>query len=151
MEKHGRRGHVEQVASCPGGPRPARPRRPAGAAGQAPDPRPRGAVEVVGFPRRRIVVTLVDPRSGSKGKASSTIYVAVSLMGRDNLFRSADSGKTWQPVPGQPTQYRPTHMVMASDGTLFLSYGVRPDPAARPTAACGSSIPSPAAGPISRP
>jgi photosystem II stability/assembly factor-like uncharacterized protein len=75
-----------------------------------------------------IVVTLVDPRAGSKGKASSTIYVAVSLMGRDNLFRSADAGKTWQPVPGQPTEYRPTHMVMASDGTLYLSYGTAPGP-----------------------
>ena len=75
-----------------------------------------------------IVVTLVDPRSGSKGRISSTIYVAVSLMGRDNLFRSTDSGKTWQPVPGQPTQYRPTHMVMASDGTLYLSYGTGPGP-----------------------
>ena len=75
-----------------------------------------------------IVVTLVDPRSGSKGKASATIYVAVSLMGRDNLFRSTDAGKTWQSVPGQPTQYRPTHMVMASDGTLYLSYGTAPGP-----------------------
>ena len=75
-----------------------------------------------------IVVTLVDPRSGSKGKTSSTIYVAVSLIGRDNLFRSTDAGKTWQPVPGQPTAYRPTHMVMASDGTLYLSYGTAPGP-----------------------
>ena len=75
-----------------------------------------------------IVVTLVDPRSGSKGRTSSTIYVAVSLLGRDNLFRSTDAGKTWQPVPGQPTQYRPTHMVMASDGTLYLSYGTAPGP-----------------------
>ena len=49
-------------------------------------------------------------------------------MGRDNLFRSTDAGKTWQPVPGQPTQYRPTHMVMASDGTLYLSYGTAPGP-----------------------
>jgi len=55
-----------------------------------------------------IVVTLFDPRSGSKGKGSSTIYAAVSLLGRDNLFRSTDAGGTWQAVPGQPTQYRPT-------------------------------------------
>jgi hypothetical protein len=75
-----------------------------------------------------IVVTLVDPHSGSKGKTSSAIYAAVSLMGRDNLFRSIDSGKTWQPVAGQPTQYRPTHMVMAADGTLYLSYGTSPGP-----------------------
>jgi photosystem II stability/assembly factor-like uncharacterized protein len=75
-----------------------------------------------------VVVTLFDPRSGSRGKRSSTIYVAVSLMGRDNLFRSSDGGATWQPVPGQPTQYRPTHMVMASDGILYLSYGTSPGP-----------------------
>jgi hypothetical protein len=75
-----------------------------------------------------IVVTLFDPRSGSKGKGSSTIYAAVSLMGRDNLFRSTDAGKTWQAVAGQPTQYRPTHMVMAPDGMLYLSYGTSPGP-----------------------
>ena len=102
---------------------------PAGAAGG----RPGGPPAAGGGPGRGsrgagVVVTLVDPRSGSKGKESSTVYVAVSLMGRDNLFRSADSGKTWQPVPGQPTQYRPTHMVMASDGVLYLSYGTSPGP-----------------------
>jgi len=75
-----------------------------------------------------IVVTLIDPSSGSKGKPSATIYAAVSLMGRDNLFRSTDAGKTWQPVPGQPTQYRPTHMAMAADGTLYISYGTAPGP-----------------------
>jgi photosystem II stability/assembly factor-like uncharacterized protein len=75
-----------------------------------------------------VVVTLFDPRSGSRGKASSTVYVAVSLMGRDNLFRSTDAGKTWQAVPGQPTQYRPTHMVMGTDGILYLSYGTSPGP-----------------------
>jgi len=76
------------------------------------------------------VVTLFDPRSGSKGKGSSTIYAAVSLLGRDNLFRSTDAGGTWQAVPGQPTQYRPTHMVMASDGTLqpLLRIVARPQP-----------------------
>jgi photosystem II stability/assembly factor-like uncharacterized protein len=93
------------AAAAPGSGRGARPSRGAG-----------------------IVVTLFDPRSGSKGKGSSTIYVAVSLMGRDNLFRSTDAGKTWQAVPGQPTQYRPTHMVMASDGILYLSYGTSPGP-----------------------
>lgn len=67
-----------------------------------------------------IVVTLFDARSN--------VYAAASLMGRENLFRSTDSGKTWQAVPGQPTQYRPTHMVMASDGVLYLSYNTAPGP-----------------------
>ena len=75
-----------------------------------------------------IVFTIFDPRSGSKGKPSSIIYAGVSLMGRENLFRSTDAGKTWLPVPGQPTQYRPTHAVLASDGTMYLSYGDDPGP-----------------------
>jgi photosystem II stability/assembly factor-like uncharacterized protein len=75
-----------------------------------------------------IVVTVFDPKGSAKGRASSTIYVAVSLMDRDNLFRSNDGGKTWQAVPGQPTQYRPTHAVLATDGTLYISYGTNPGP-----------------------
>lgn len=75
-----------------------------------------------------IVFTIFDPHSGSKGKPSSIIYAGVSLMGRENLFRSKDAGKTWSPVPGQPTQYRPTHAVLASDGTMYLSYGDDPGP-----------------------
>jgi len=110
--------------AAPGAAPPAVPGQPGRGAQPAP------AAMGGGRPSRGdgIVVTLVDPRSGSKGKTSSTIYAAVSLMGRDNLFRSTDAGQTWQPVPGQPTQYRPTHMVMASDGTLYLSYGTAPGP-----------------------
>ncbi|MGA2328083.1 MAG: sialidase family protein [Bryobacteraceae bacterium] len=75
-----------------------------------------------------IVFVVFDPRSGSPGKASSTIYAGASRMGKDNLFRSTDGGKTWQPVPGHPTQYRPNHAVLASDGALYVSYGTDPGP-----------------------
>jgi len=63
-----------------------------------------------------------------KGKASSTIYAGVSLTGRDNLFRSKDAGKSWQPVPGAPTQYGPARAALASDGTLYISYVTGPNP-----------------------
>ena len=79
-----------------------------------------------------IVFVVFDPRSGVKGKVSSTIYVGVSLLGRDNLFRSKDAGKTWQPVPGAPTEYRPARAALASDGTLYISYVTGPNPY-RPT------------------
>ena len=106
------------VAEAPPAPAPAA--APAGAGRGLGGARPsRGA---------GIVVTLFDPRSGAKGKASATVYVAVSLMGRDNLYRSVDGGKTWQPVAGQPTQYRPTHMVLAPDGMMYLTYGDNPGP-----------------------
>lgn len=75
-----------------------------------------------------IIFVIFDPTSGDSGKESSTIYVGVSLMNRDNLFRSTDGGKTWQPVPGQPQNYRPTHAVLASNGNLFVTYGNAPGP-----------------------
>ncbi len=89
-----------------------------------------------------IVFVIFDPNSGSKGpgsetkgrsgaakgKPSSIIYVGVSLLGRNNLFRSADGGKSWQPVPGQPTGYRPHRAALASDGVLYVAYGTVPGP-----------------------
>ena len=58
----------------------------------------------------------------------STIYAGASLMGANNLFRSTDSGKTWQPVPGQPTAYKPLRAALASDGMLYITYGSDPGP-----------------------
>ena len=75
-----------------------------------------------------IDVVVFDPRSGHRGAPSRTIYVAVSLMDENNLFRSTDGGETWRPVPGQPIRYRPNHMALASDGTLYVSYGTDPGP-----------------------
>jgi photosystem II stability/assembly factor-like uncharacterized protein len=62
------------------------------------------------------------------GKPTGTIYVGVSLMGRPNLFVSHDAGATWQPIVGEPTQYRPTRAAMASDGALYIAYGNAPGP-----------------------
>jgi hypothetical protein len=75
-----------------------------------------------------IIFVVFDPRSGSKGKASSIIYAGVSLMGQENVFRSKDAGQTWEPVPGQPTALRPTHGVWSPDGTLYISYSTVPGP-----------------------
>ena len=74
-----------------------------------------------------IVFVVFDHESKTK-EGSSSIYAGVSLMGRDNLYHSADGGKTWQPVAGQPTQYRPTHGILASDGNMYISYGTNPGP-----------------------
>ena len=75
-----------------------------------------------------VVFVVFDPRSGTQGKASSDIYVGVSLMNRANLFRSMDGGKTWEPVPDHPRQYRPNHGELAADGNLYVSYGDDPGP-----------------------
>ena len=78
--------------------------------------------------RSSIVFVVFDPASGSKGKASQTLLAGVSVMGKPSLYRSDDGGKAWKAVPGQPTQYRPNHAVLASDGNLFITYGTDPGP-----------------------
>lgn len=73
-----------------------------------------------------VVMSFFDPQNASK--EFSTVYAAVSLMGCDNLFKSEDNGVTWKPLSGQPTQYRPTHAVLALDGMLYITYGDNPGP-----------------------
>ncbi|MET8523859.1 carbohydrate-binding protein [Nocardioides sp. NPDC004968] len=56
------------------------------------------------------------------GKAGSkTIYVGVGDSST-SLYRSIDSGRTWQAVAGQPTGQMPHHGVVSGDGSLYLSY-----------------------------
>jgi hypothetical protein len=68
--------------------------------------------------------------SDTRHSSSDTpaIYAGVSLMNSPNLFVSSDAGVTWKPVPGAPTQYRPTRAALASDGTLYIAYGNAPGP-----------------------
>lgn len=74
-----------------------------------------------------IVMILFDPSNSSKNH--STVYAFVSLMDRNNLFKSEDNGETWSIVPNQPTQYRPTHALLAPDGFMYMTYGNNPGPA----------------------
>lgn len=75
-----------------------------------------------------ISVAFDSDRQTVKAKATRDIYVAVSLMGRPNLYVSHDFGESWTPVEGQPTQYRPTHMALTGDGNLLLTYADTPGP-----------------------
>jgi hypothetical protein len=75
-----------------------------------------------------VVFEIFDPRTGTIGKPTSTIYAGVSLMGRGNFYRSTDAGATWSAVPDEPTAYRPSHGVLASNGTIYISYGTAPGP-----------------------
>ncbi len=68
-----------------------------------------------------------DAASGSRGSPTPVMYVGVCT--RDtSLYRSADGGKTWSAVPGQPTGLRPNHVAMSADGWLVISYGDEPGP-----------------------
>ncbi|GHH54639.1 cellulase [[Pseudomonas] boreopolis] len=74
-----------------------------------------------------IVSVLFDPASGRPGKATPTLYAAVSTRGT-SLYVSHDGGARWAPVKGQPSGLRPTRMALASDGELYIAYGDEPGP-----------------------
>lgn len=75
-----------------------------------------------------INLVLFDPSGGTAGKGCSTLYIGVSLKDRDNFFVSHDYGESWQPLAGQPVQYRPTQAVLSEDGYLYITYGSNPGP-----------------------
>ncbi len=62
-----------------------------------------------------------DPRTGSAGHATQTIYVGVADLGT-SVYRSTDGGATWSALPGQPTGFMPHHAVLASTGMLYFTY-----------------------------
>ena len=74
-----------------------------------------------------IVFVVFDPASGRRGQPTPVIYAGVSTR-QASLFRSADGGRSWSAVPGQPVGLRPSHMHRASDGDYYLSYGDEPGP-----------------------
>ena len=74
-----------------------------------------------------IVWIRFDKRSGKSGELTPVVYAAVSRMG-ESIFRSTDAGKSWSPIPNQPTAFRPTGAALAPDGTLYVTYADEPGP-----------------------
>lgn len=74
-----------------------------------------------------IGLVLFDKSSGASGRPTPTLYISVSAPGV-NLYRSTDSGATWEAVPGQPEGLLPHHGVLDAQGTLYLTYGDGPGP-----------------------
>lgn len=68
-----------------------------------------------------------DPRTGTSGNATQTIYVGVADKG-NSVYRSTDGGATWAAVAGQPTGFIPHHGELSSTGQLYITYndGVGP-------------------------
>lgn len=68
-----------------------------------------------------VVWITFDPRTGTPGSATQTIYVGVADQG-NSIYRSTDAGATWEAVPGQPTGFLPHHGILGSNGLLYVSY-----------------------------
>jgi photosystem II stability/assembly factor-like uncharacterized protein len=74
-----------------------------------------------------IVSVLFDPAGSRPGQPTPVLYAASSTT-ETNLYRSTDGGGTWLVVANQPVGLRPNHLIRASDGILYLSYGKEPGP-----------------------
>ncbi|THU38142.1 exo-alpha-sialidase [Niastella caeni] len=70
---------------------------------------------------------LFDKSTGTTGNATQTIYVGIMQTGT-NLYKSTDGGVTWSAVPGQPTTLMPLQGVLASNGTMYITYADNPGP-----------------------
>ncbi len=79
--------------------------------------------QVTNFPvSNQIGFILFDTRSSKKGTPSSIIYVGTGDS-KTSLYYSKDEGKTWEAVPGQPTQnIIPHHGILDMRGNLYLTY-----------------------------
>ena len=64
-----------------------------------------------------------DPSTEARGKPTQAIYVGSTDRGDNHLFRSTDAGQTWQPVPGQPTNFLAIHAAFDTQGILYVVYG----------------------------
>jgi xyloglucan-specific exo-beta-1,4-glucanase len=97
--------------------------------------RDRGASwsQVLSFPLRQsptgigIGEILFDRRSGKPGRPTPIIYAAVEE-GKDRIYRSTDRGQSWSPLSHQPRGLMPQHIVLASDGQIYISYSNAPGP-----------------------
>lgn len=68
-----------------------------------------------------------DPRTKNASNVTQILYAGVAQNG-NSFFRSTDGGLTWSAVPGAPTELMPHHAVLASNGTLYSTWGDAPGP-----------------------
>ncbi len=70
-----------------------------------------------------IAFVLADAASGKQGTGSRALYAGSADPGPQHLFRSADGGVTWEPVPGGPVpDLLPVKAAMDGAGMLYVAY-----------------------------
>ena len=77
------------------------------------------------FPVASANITFVyfDPRSGTVGNPTQTLYVGVaSTATGTNIYRSTDGGASWNELPAGPTGLMPMQAALASDGNLYFTF-----------------------------
>lgn len=84
--------------------------------------RARTWTKVAGFAPAGVTCVVFDPRSGTAGSPTPTIYAATDATAASSLYRSTDGGTTWSAVPGAPAGLIAHHAKLAADGTLYLTF-----------------------------
>ncbi|MGA3180474.1 MAG: hypothetical protein ABSF38_09050 [Verrucomicrobiota bacterium] len=114
-------------APAPAATNAASPRAEAGARAAAPGDAAEGARRGRGAGGGRaggagLSFVVFDPGTGTRGHPTQKIYVGSTERGKNHLFRSADAGQTWQPVPGQPADFVAFHAAFDAQGMLYVVY-----------------------------
>ncbi len=67
---------------------------------------------------------ILDPKSGTSGSQSNTVYVGVEAAGsgNSNLYRSTNGGTSWAVVPGGPSGMITIQASLGTDGNLWIVY-----------------------------
>lgn len=95
--------------------------------------------QVSSFPNKEeplavgITFVVFDAKSGSTGKPTPVIYAGWASTKEPSLYRSADAGGSWKPVPKQPQGLTPSHAEFDKNGVLYLSYANHPGPGEQST------------------
>lgn len=92
------------------------------------DPRDRGGWMGINGSGIDCVVFAPDAKLDADKPTTQTIYVACSQKDYESIYVSKDGGETWSAVAKQPVGLRPTHMVLAADGCLYITYADTPGP-----------------------
>jgi hypothetical protein len=81
----------------------------------------------LGFPAKHVSLVLFDPRSGTPGTPTATVYAG----GQDQpgLYVSHDGGLNFAREPGTPEQV-PQHACFGPDGTLYVTFSLGDSPTA---------------------
>ena len=66
---------------------------------------------------------IFDPRSGSPGGGSKTMFAGIAEKGWAPLYRSTDGGATWQTIPGEPDGLVAHQAGLDSDGSFYVTLG----------------------------
>jgi len=81
------------------------------------------SLDVTTTPNENGISFVILDGSSVSGGVTQRIIVGVSRSGSTNLYRSDNGGQSFSAVPGATTTFMPHRAALASNGTLFITYG----------------------------